>query len=284
MKTILVALLLIICTDSVNAQQPVIDGDLMLCPDSNGTAAVNNGAYDSYQWYYKYWFTSDPYVAIDGATAPVFTYDWYTYDQALLKVIATLDGIPYESNVLQIDSYAWLPIYVSYELGDYAQYYPESETISLCAGESFTVSINNPPYDTNVQWTLNGVALPDATSSTLVVTEPGTYQGSAAPGFCPDNPSTTLPITVTINNDCNLAVPQQERRAVIYPNPADHAISIIAPDAIDSYDIVDLTGKIIQYGMMPADKTIAIDDIAAGIYVLRLSSSVRNSIHKIIIK
>ena len=35
---------------------PVISGDIMLCPESNGNASITNDeTYDSYQWYFKYW-------------------------------------------------------------------------------------------------------------------------------------------------------------------------------------------------------------------------------------
>jgi hypothetical protein len=73
---------------------------------------------------------SDDFVAIEGATESTFTYDWYTYDQALLKVIATLDGVDYESNIIQIDSWAWLPIYFMYELTPDVTFDPETETIA----------------------------------------------------------------------------------------------------------------------------------------------------------
>lgn len=144
-------------------------------------------------------------------------------------------------------------------------------------------SINNPPYDTNITWTLNGVQLPE-TSSSLVVTQPGTYQGSAAPAFCPDQTESTLPITVKINNECNLEVPGHGRKIAIYPNPADNEITVFSLSPVDRYDIVDLTGKNIQNGHLSAENTIVIADIAAGLYFLRLRQNAQIFNHKIIIR
>src|SRR5690606_27447691 len=88
-------------------QSPVIAGDVVLCPNTARTATVTTGiTYDSYQRYYKYWFLEDDFEAIEGATSDSFTYDWFTYEQAIVKVVVTLDGVTYESNSTQRDSYS----------------------------------------------------------------------------------------------------------------------------------------------------------------------------------
>src|SRR6478672_5674323 len=116
MKTILLFLFTGVFAISATAQAPTISGDTMLCPNTSGTASITTDMpYDSYQWYWRYWFTSDPFVAISGADAASFTYDWFTYDQAQLKVVVTLNGQTYESNVIQIDSYAWVGLTVGFE-------------------------------------------------------------------------------------------------------------------------------------------------------------------------
>lgn len=107
MKKVLLSLMLFVtCTVGFGQANPTLTGDTMLCPWTDGTAAVTNPIYDSYQWYFKYWFLNDPFVAIEGATQSTFTYDWYTYDQALFYVKTTKDGEAYISDTLQIDSYA----------------------------------------------------------------------------------------------------------------------------------------------------------------------------------
>ena len=119
MKRVLLIILGCSFFTTASAQTPQIEGDTMLCPWTDGTASVvNEQEYDSYQWYSKFWFTDDDFVAIDGANQASFTYDWYNYDQSLFKVVVTLDGETYESNTIQIDSYAWAGFVVGAELND----------------------------------------------------------------------------------------------------------------------------------------------------------------------
>ena len=170
-------LLLIFCFATfanVSAQAPEITGDVMLCPYTDGTATVTNPIYDSYQWYSKYWFTSDPYVAIAGATGPSFTYDWFTYDQSLFKVVTTLNGTTYESNEIQIDSYAWASFSVGTELNEFVSTDPNNGNLLLCSGASFTASIFMP-YDFGIQWYKNGVPISGANEMDYVITGPGLY-------------------------------------------------------------------------------------------------------------
>src|SRR5690606_14364282 len=117
MKLKLSFLLMFLSLSQLFGQAPVISGDTMMCPYTNGTASVvGSQTYDSYQWYFKYWFLSDEFQPIEGATNSAFTYDWMTYDQAVFKVEVTLGGQTYTSNEIQIDSYNWVPMSVSFEL------------------------------------------------------------------------------------------------------------------------------------------------------------------------
>ena len=200
MKLFLLMSLFFTTTFAAFAQAPVITGDVMLCPDTNGTATVTNDVtYTTYQWYSKYWFTDDPYVAIDGATSASFTYDWFTYDQSLLKVVVTLDGVELESNSIQIDSYAWASLLVSTTTdgnvirGDYPIYL-------ICEGGSVTSTVLSP-Y-TIAQWYKNGVIIEGATDVSYTITEPGEYYVVAGVDVCPNSTSTSLPIIVQANPDC----------------------------------------------------------------------------------
>ena len=65
MKKILLLLLLLNGLSKMSAQNPQIQGDLMLCPYTDGTATVMEPIYDSYQWYSKYWFTPDEFVEVN---------------------------------------------------------------------------------------------------------------------------------------------------------------------------------------------------------------------------
>jgi len=116
MKTKLLSLLLFCGFQFGFAQTPVITGDLILCPNTSGTAVITGDVtYDSYTWYAKYWFTNDDFVEITGANGASFTYDWDSYDQKLIKVVVTRNGDTFESNELQIDSYNWAGMTTMYD-------------------------------------------------------------------------------------------------------------------------------------------------------------------------
>ena len=186
---------------AVAQQPPVISGDVMLCPDTNGTATVtNNVAYTTYQWYSKFWFDFEAdFEPIAGATSSSFTYDWFTYDQSLLKVVVTLDGVELESNTIQIDSYAWTTVLVSTTTdgivtrGDYPVYL-------ICEGGSVINTVLSP-Y-TFAQWYKDGVAIQGATNLTYTITEPGEYYVVAGVDVCPNTTSTSLHTVVRANPDC----------------------------------------------------------------------------------
>jgi hypothetical protein len=271
MKTIFLLSVFLISITNLSAQtNPDIEGDTMLCPDTEGTAYVTNPVFDTYQWYFKYWFLPDEFMPIEGATESTFTYDWYTYDQALLKVIATLDGQPYESDTLQIDSYAWLPIFTMYELTEGVTFDPETETFILEEGAEFPVSINNPPYDTLIQWYRDGDSIEGATNATYVITDAGTYYATAAPSFCPGSISTTLPMVVTMAVDIPLIEPDV---AGIYPNPASDELNIDLTGNTQFRNIIimDLSGRIIMQSPVETGiNKVAVQSLKSGIYLVKL--------------
>lgn len=263
---------------TIHAQDnPQIEGDVLMCPWTDGTAYVTNPVFDTYQWYFKYWFLTDDFVAIDGATESSFTYDWYTYDQSLFKVIGTLNGIDYESNTIQIDSWAWLPLYFIYELTPDVTFDPATETFALCEGASFVVEIDNPPYDTLIQWYNNEVPIEGATSSTYAITKAGSYTASAAPSFCPNSSSTTgIPIVVTMV-DCTVNVPQVDAQTLkIFPNPVSDILNIDLPEntAYENFEMMDITGRILIQGkLIPGSNQVKASDLPEGIYMIKLSGN-----------
>ena len=258
---------------ALKAQAPVITGDLLLCPESNGTAyIVNDTPYDSYQWYWKYWFTSDPFVPIPGATGPSFTYDWQTYDQALLKVVATIDGQSFESNTIQIDSYAWVGLTVGLEDTPNISINPENGNVMLCAGTAFSMQVFMP-Y-TIVQWYRNGDTISGATQTELHVNEAGVYHVVAAPGFCPDSTSPSLPIVVEINDDCALGTGDATSALWrVYPNPVSDQIHFNSRTPIESLSVFDITGQRVMSFAPKADSgTLNFSWLASGVYILEAQS------------
>ena len=256
----------------------VIAGNTMLCPNTNGTASItNNVTYDTYQWYYKYWFTEDEFVAIDGATAASFTYDWYTYDQAVFKVVVTLGDQTYESNTIQIDSYNWASLTFSISYSE--NVIPDNETFTylICDGDTVTNTLNSP-YDSNIQWYRDGEPIEGANEITYVITEPGSYHVVAAPAVCPNSTSSTAtaPVVVAMNPDCLAGVndPELANAATIYPNPANSILNVVLAEnsVIENYSIIDVTGKTLSNGKIDlSGTTINVESLSSGTYFVKLS-------------
>lgn len=290
MKRILLTILGCSLFNIATAQAPQIEGDTMLCPWTNGTASViNQHEYDSYQWYSKFWFTDDEFVAIDGATEASFTYDWYTYDQSLFKVVVTLNGETYESNTIQIDSYAWAGLVVGAELNDNVTTDPENGNYVLCQGGSFTASIFMP-YSYGIQWYRDGEPIEGANQMSYTITGEGEYYVVAAPEFCPDSSSSneTLPIIVTLNQDCELSVDNPKMEEVsLFPNPvqANLSVSFGGITGISSYRVLDATGKVILNNTFSSGEnstTIDVSSLSAGFYFLQLQGENKSTVKRFI--
>lgn len=272
-------LLLLFCLGSLQtalAQNPTISGDTMLCPWTDGTATITNGVtYDSYQWYFKYWFLDDPYEAISGATSASFTYDWYTYDQALFKVVAIKNGVTYESNEIQIDSYNWVGFNVSYPIDEETMTYnPDTEGFYLCEGA--TVLLSTDPFFVNIEWYKDGELIPGETGNTYLITGEGSYHAVGHPGVCPNNSNTTIgqPIVVTANTECSLGIENPEFASIkLYPNPAKDFLNLELGNSSDftSYSIIDVTGKVLGTQNISAQNTqIPLNHLSNGFYILKL--------------
>ena len=290
----LLSILCLFGLGSCFGQTPQISGDLMLCPWTNGTATVTNPIYDSYQWYYKFWFLTDDFVAIDGATQASFSYDWYTYDQSLFKVVATRNGQTFESNTIQIDSYSWVGLTIIDILNENVTFDPNTGGYLLCQGGSFSVTLGMP-YDTNIQWYKDGAPINGANNVQYTINSPGTYHVVAAPSVCPNNTSSneSLPIVVQQNPDCNLGVdnhPIAKNSSIkIYPNPVSDILKIEIDNdlIISSYSIIDKLGKVLvktDASINQNQKQIDISNLSNGFYFLKLKSGNQEIIKKFIKK
>ncbi|NHN24566.1 T9SS type A sorting domain-containing protein [Flavobacterium jejuense] len=290
MKKFLLLLIFISGLSTSFSQNPQIQGDLMLCPWTNGTATVMNQTYDTYQWYYKYWFTSDNYVAISGADQASFTYDWYTYDQALLKVVVTLGTDTFESNEIQIDSYAWSSLIIVNEINETVSVDNFNGNFLLCQGGSFNNTINSP-YNTNIQWYKDGLPIPGATTISYVITEPGNYYVEASPDFCPNSSSNNQGMSMVVEWDTNCTLSTNSPTALnnaitIYPNPVAHTLTlgITKNSIINSYSIIDASGKVLiqQKVLLSNNATIDVSNLSNGFYILKLESDSGEAIKKFI--
>lgn len=290
MKKALLILLFLNGFFTSHAQNPVIEGDLMLCPNTNGTAVVTNETtYDSYQWYSKYWFTSDEYQPIEGATDASFTYDWYTYDQSLFKVVVTIGSETLESNVIQIDSYAWSSLIIQSEMNESVSTNMDNGNFMLCPGGSFSNTVGSP-YNANIQWYKDNVAIAGANQATYLISEPGNYHVEAAPDFCPNSISSNqgLPLVVVTDTECNLGTnPNKLQNTVsIAPNPVSNMLNLTigTTAVITKYSIIDATGKVLQSKKVNFTTAANLDvsTLPNGLYLLVVESNSGKAIQKFI--
>jgi len=257
---------------------PVIAGDIMLCPYTNGTAQVTNETeYDTYQWYVSAFFTDDVFEPIEGATSESFTYDWYTYDQAIFKLVVTLDGETYESNTIQIDSHNWASLTFGSEFSEGVVPDDATYTYLICEGDFITNTLTSP-YDSSIQWYRDGEAIEGATEGTYIITEPGSYHVVAAPAVCPNATSSTIlnPLVVSWNPDCTAGVDDISAKDefIIYPNPASSSLNLQLPQSslLNEYTIFDVTGKKLMSGSVNTSASaINISGLAAGTYIIKLN-------------
>lgn len=264
---------------------PVINGtNLLMCPDTTEQAFVADGlvTYDSYQWYYKYWFLEGDFQPIDGATSDTFMYDWYTYDQAQFKLVVTQDGETYESNIIQVDSYNWVPLtYISTINDNVSESVTEDGTnhiFLLCPGGEIT---NTLPalFSANIQWYRDGEPIEGANQQEYVITEPGSYHVQASPEMCTGSSNSTAgtPMLVGLNTECVAGTDKQNAEFVtVYPNPASGIlnVSLTQTTGFQEYAIYDVTGKKLLNGKVDASlTTINISGLTSGSYIVKLSGT-----------
>ncbi len=261
------------CQDSTT---PVIEGDTLLCPESNGTAEITNGTvYDSYQWQVKFsWEDDDAYTDIEGATSASFTYDQYNYSVTDIRVRVTLDGETYYSNVLSIDSIVFAGLLVEHTTSGQVTTDPETGAFLLCGDAASVSNTVLDPY-TIVQWYKDGQPVEGATQMTYVITAPGEYYVVASPAECPNYSETLPPFTVANNPDCTAGIENPEATSfTLYPNPATAVLNINLPQGstLESYTIVDVSGKTLLGGALTGtEPSINIQALAAGSYIIKVS-------------
>jgi len=202
---LLIYFLITSLTASFAQQQAVIQGDEMLCANGTGTAMVLGIVpYDSYQWQKKEYGTTT-FVNVAGATSSTFTYDAYNYSVSYIRCQVSQNGSTFYSNELFIDSMASLPIFYSSTMAGNVVLDNNTGGFLICPGGTITNTISSG-FGT-VQWYKNDVAIPGATSTTYVITEPGNYYATAVNTQCPGPPVTTLSTAVTVNPNCTPASP-----------------------------------------------------------------------------
>ncbi|MEY4603424.1 MAG: hypothetical protein RIT43_716 [Bacteroidota bacterium] len=114
----------------------------------------------------------------------------------------------------------------------------------------------------NYQWTLNGVDIPGATSSTLVITPPyGTYTCySVSPEGCISETDPYTPL---------MEIEETNRFIGLHPNPAQTIIQMHIPESAHEILFYDASGKRITLERLDA-KTWGISPLERGVYFIEI--------------
>lgn len=163
----------------------VTPNNLILCPNETDTLWTQE--YDSYQWY-------KDGVAIPGATLRFLVINQATAAGSYFKVNATLSACTELSDSVLVDGWAYLPPFVIH--GGTYTINPNDGSSLLCQGVDTMILTFS--YPANIQWFKDGVAIPGATTTELIVTQPGSYIVEGAPAVCPDDIS-TLGVTIDVS-------------------------------------------------------------------------------------
>ncbi len=182
--------------------EPEIEGDLILCPESEGE--LRTGSYDEYQWYQRSFSGSDEAQPIPGATDSFLVVNHFDFTPSWISVEVVKDTCVVRSEEVLLDGYAFIPPFVE-TVGDFA-IGPNGETI-ICRGDSLLYVFS---MDKNIQWYRNGEPIDGATEAELIVTEGGSYFAEGAPEECPEF-IMTLGVTLEVDKrDVDPTVPDLE--------------------------------------------------------------------------
>lgn len=248
---------------------PIINGDSILCPGSTGILSTQE--YDSYQWFRREFLNGIP-EAIPGATeqtlqvgaADVLYYFW---------VEVTEDTCTAVSPEILLDTWVFLLPSVA-STGDYT-YNGNTGNFEICKGDTMFLTLNQP-YQTQITWFKNGLAIPDEQTPTLAITESGNYTVQGAPEICPDFIQPLgLELPVVVIECVNSVDPDLSLHVKIFPNPATSYIDIEyrGKSGLSKVELLDVAGRV-QSEVIPARKGFArmdLRDLPAGLYFVRLT-------------
>lgn len=208
----------------------------ILCPQSSDTLSTTE-PYDSYQWFKG----NDP---IPGANTRYLIIDDKSINHRY-KVAVTKNGCADTSKKVYVDGWAFLPPYLVLS-GDIEKFDPRKQAFVLCPKDTVVMTMGLP-YNQNIQWYNNGVAIKGANSAEFMATKTGSYYACGAPDVCPnyiscvgvatnvfaDNPT----ITIAEQNDTLFAIGGKKFKWFVNGKEI--------PGANDSYLVPKISGKYI---------------------------------------
>jgi predicted esterase len=125
------------------------------------------------------------------------------------------------------------------------------------------------------QWLLNGEEIPGATESFYIPKESGDYQVQVMKSSCS---KISAPFTYAITG-----TEPQLPAIQLYPNPAQHSISVKGILNPTAYKLINPWGQVIQAGILLADTEIELT-VSSGLYVFTLENEFGIQRHKLMVQ
>ena len=72
-------------------------------------------------------------------------------------------------------------------------------------------------------------------------------------------------------DNCGLGLQEEEAANIyVYPNPAKSEITLLGIDGEYNYQLVELTGKVVLSGSAQGKKTLQVDLLVSGMYIVTI--------------
>ena len=218
-RTLLLAAITICVSRTLTAQCDfevnISPQNVLLCPNEVSQLIISGGNYDAVQWYHAFSMTGQGMEPIFGATSTSFSINSGEHSGYYFWASATADDCTENSDTILVDSYVFSGMSVSHA-GE-GTFDPNTQVTNLACGDTAILELLLP-YNTNIVWFRNDVAIPGENESILEVTESGAYTVTGSPEVCPDwtgffgfsllyEAEQIAPALITVSNDTLFASP-----------------------------------------------------------------------------
>lgn len=168
---------------------------------------------------------------------------------------------------------------------------PTNQTININNNAQFVVGASDP--SATYQWqtdlgvgyqNLNSVGQYSGTTNDTLTVSNVTLSNNNQPfrciinsGSCSDTSNVAV---LTVNNNVGINESTKDNLFSVFPNPAQSVINVKADISLvgKSYSILDITGRIIQTGIIATENTeINLNTLSEGTYVLKINEKVNQS-------